>query len=75
MTQYLVNEVELRLQIDLLHQQVQTLEAMAGLSAPLELAAVERLHIEKVLKLAEGNRSKAARLLGISRSTLTRKGF
>lgn len=42
---------------------------------PLDLATAERLHIERVLDLAHGNRSQAARLLGISRSTLKRKGY
>lgn len=41
----------------------------------LDLASVVRLHIERVVELAGGNRSKAARLLGISRSTLKRKGY
>ncbi|MDQ1347318.1 MAG: two-component system, NtrC family, response regulator AtoC, partial [Acidobacteriota bacterium] len=41
----------------------------------LDLGAVERRHIERVLKLASGNRSAAARLLGVDRRTLHRKGF
>ena len=36
----------------------------------LRLDTMEKEHIEKVLKLAEGNKSKAARLLGISRKKL-----
>ncbi|OPY76779.1 MAG: Transcriptional regulatory protein ZraR [Syntrophorhabdus sp. PtaU1.Bin058] len=36
----------------------------------LDLKNVEREHIERVLKLAGGNKSKAARLLGISRKKL-----
>lgn len=42
---------------------------------PLELAAVERRHIGKVLRLAGGNKTRAARLLGLDRRTLQRKGF
>ena len=34
---------------------------------------VEKEHIRRVLKLAEGNKSKAARLLGISRKKLYQK--
>ena len=41
----------------------------------LDLGAVERRHIERVLKLASGNRSAAAKLLGVDRRTLHRKGF
>ncbi|MEM1413969.1 MAG: sigma-54 dependent transcriptional regulator [Myxococcota bacterium] len=37
------------------------------------LAAVERSHIEKVLELTSGNATKAAELLGVSRTTLWSK--
>jgi DNA-binding NtrC family response regulator len=39
----------------------------------LRLDTMEKEHIEKVLKFAEGNKSKAARLLGISRKKLYQK--
>jgi DNA-binding NtrC family response regulator len=39
----------------------------------LDLKKVEKEHIRRVLKLAEGNKSKAARLLGISRKKLYQK--
>jgi two-component system response regulator AtoC len=39
----------------------------------LRLDSVEKEHIERVLKFAEGNKSKAARLLGISRKKLYQK--
>ena len=44
-------------------------------AGPLDLASLERRHIERVLKVADGNKSAAARLLGIDRRTLQRKGF
>jgi DNA-binding NtrC family response regulator len=37
------------------------------------LESVERKHISEVLSMAKGNKSKAARNLGISRSTLREK--
>ena len=40
-------------------------------SAPLE--DLERMAVERALRLAQGNRTKAAALLGISRDTLYRK--
>ncbi len=42
-------------------------------TGPLSLKEVERLHIKKVLELTGKNRTKAAQLLGISRSTLNEK--
>jgi len=39
----------------------------------LSLAAVERAHILRVLEVAVGNKSEAARRLGVSRKTLERK--
>jgi DNA-binding NtrC family response regulator len=39
----------------------------------LELAHVERQHIEKILENENGNKSAAARILGVSRRTLERK--
>jgi len=40
---------------------------------PLRLEEMERLHIMKVLQRTEGNKSQAARLLGIDRKTLRTK--
>ena len=42
---------------------------------PLELAAIEQRHIDRVLRMADGNKSQAAQLLGIDRRTLQRRGF
>ncbi|MGE5233202.1 MAG: sigma 54-interacting transcriptional regulator [Acidobacteriota bacterium] len=41
----------------------------------LDLETVEKRHIQRVLKMAGGNKSAAARLLGLDRRTLHRKGF
>ncbi len=41
----------------------------------LDLAAVERQHIGRVLRLTGGNKSRAAKILGVDRRTLQRKGF
>ena len=46
-----------------------------GEGGDLSLAEVERRHIERVLRLAEGNKSAAAKILGVDRRTLQRKGF
>ena len=51
--------------------------AASGAAGPeaLDLAAVERRHIQRVLQLVQGNKSAAARLLGLDRRTLLRRGF
>jgi DNA-binding NtrC family response regulator len=45
----------------------------AAVDAPSTLVAVEREHIRQALEHVGGNRSRAARLLGIDRGTLARK--
>lgn len=47
----------------------------AGAQTPVEisLAELERTHIERVLRHTDGNKSRAATILGIERSTLDRK--
>jgi len=42
---------------------------------PLDLQTMERRHIQRVLRLTAGNKTAAARILGIDRRTLGRKGF
>jgi transcriptional regulator with PAS, ATPase and Fis domain len=42
---------------------------------PLDLESLEKRHIARVLKLAGGNKTEAARILGLDRKTLQRKGF
>jgi transcriptional regulator with PAS, ATPase and Fis domain len=49
--------------------------AINGETAPANLRDLEELHVQRVLKLAGGNKSRAARLLGISRRTLYRKKY
>jgi len=41
----------------------------------LDLASVERRHIQRVLQITRGNKTSAARVLGVDRKTLSRKGF
>jgi len=40
---------------------------------PLDLVSLERRHIARVLKLTGGNKSEAAKILGITRQTLRKK--
>jgi ActR/RegA family two-component response regulator len=42
---------------------------------PLDLEAMEKRHIQRVLKLTSGNKSEAAKILGVDRKTLQRKGY
>ncbi len=44
-----------------------------GRHMPLSLADVERVHVEKTLRVHDGNRTRAAHELGISRATLINK--
>jgi two-component system NtrC family response regulator len=44
-----------------------------GMEQTLAIEPLEKLAIERALRLTDGNRSKAALLLGISRDTLYRK--
>ncbi len=53
--------------------ETRSLPAVDTGSNSLELAEVEKQHILKVLSLEGGNKSAAARLLGVSRKTLERK--
>lgn len=45
----------------------------AALNQPVSMEQMERVTIQQALRLADGNRTKAASLLGISRDTLYRK--
>ena len=50
-----------------------TRTASPATQEPLTLRAMERQYIERILKLTNNNKSKAARILGISRTTLREK--
>ena len=45
----------------------------AGSAEPVDLATLEQRHIRAVLESVGGDKSRAARLLGISRRTLERR--
>ncbi|HEX5757619.1 MAG TPA: sigma 54-interacting transcriptional regulator [Thermoanaerobaculia bacterium] len=49
--------------------------AGSGDAGALDLDSIERRHIERVLQMTGGNKSEAAKLLGLDRKTLQRKGF
>lgn len=59
--------------VDLLHHLMGGV--MTGEDHVMDLASVESRHIERVLRLVGGNKSSAAKVLGIDRRTLQRKGF
>jgi transcriptional regulator with GAF, ATPase, and Fis domain len=56
-------------------QSLMSVPAQGSAPEALDLEAVERRHIARVLRMAGGNKSQAARLLGVDRRTLQRKGF
>ncbi len=45
----------------------------AGIAADCSLAHMEKLTIRRALRIARGNKSQAAKLLGLSRASLYRK--
>jgi len=56
------------------------IQSIIGTVAPsrpeaLDLQTVEQRHIQRVLAMCKGNKSAAARILGLDRRTLQRKGF
>jgi len=61
------------LPIELRKGQMEGLEDRVSDSEDLALETVEKKHITDVLMMMDGNKSKAARMLGISRSTLREK--
>lgn len=77
MSQVLVQREMVSSRISLIREQLANLEKLAAEAeeVPVSLADAERRHIERVLQSVGGNKSEAARLLGIDRKTLQRKGF
>jgi transcriptional regulator with PAS, ATPase and Fis domain len=49
------------------------LSGPAAVNGPFSMEQMERLTIQQALRVSEGNRTKAASMLGISRDTLYRK--
>lgn len=61
------------LRIKPLNPSTQQLQGLSGYAPDLTLAEVRRRHIARVLDSCKGNKSEAARLLGLSRKTLERQ--
>ncbi|MEO1085239.1 MAG: sigma 54-interacting transcriptional regulator [Acidobacteriota bacterium] len=68
-----VSLADVRIDAELLRSMIG--EANEDAPDDLDLAAAEKRHIERVLRTTDGNKSAAAKLLGIDRRTLQRKGF
>ncbi len=64
-----------RVGAELIHSLLRGAEDPGSGPEALELAAMERRHIARVLKMTGGNKSRAAELLGVDRRTLQRRGF
>ena len=62
------------MEVELLHSLMGGEDEVRG-PEPLDLESVENRHIARILRLTGGNKSKAARLLGVDRRTLQRKGY
>lgn len=58
---------------ELQHPALSKGKAFPSILSAFELASVEKLHIQKVMNYTNGNKTKAAELLGIALTTLYRK--
>ncbi|MGD0263173.1 MAG: sigma-54 dependent transcriptional regulator [Verrucomicrobiota bacterium] len=65
-----INDKDLR---PLLNTAAEETGVIPSMHAPVSMEQMERLTIQQALRMADGNRTKAASLLGISRDTLYRK--
>ncbi len=63
-----------RVEPDLVRSLIGSAQEVRG-PEPLGLEAMERRHIARVLKMTGGNKSRAAKILGVDRRTLQRKGY
>ena len=59
---------------DLIHSLMGEPDEVRG-PEPLDLQTAESRHIARILRMTGGNKSRAAKLLGVDRRTLQRKGF
>jgi len=59
---------------DLIHSLMGEPDEVRG-PEPLDLQTAENRHIARILRMTGGNKSRAAKLLGVDRRTLQRKGF
>jgi transcriptional regulator with GAF, ATPase, and Fis domain len=64
-----------RVDAELVHTLLRGTDDLGGGPEALELAAMAKRHIARVLKMTGGNKSRAAELLGVDRRTLQRRGF
>lgn len=77
----LQNLVEASISLAEAEVEPEMIRSLIGLSAqprgpgPLDLESVERRHIARVLGMTDGNKSRAADILGVNRRTLQRKGY
>lgn len=62
-----------KLNVDDLPEEMQLAAHKSPALSAFDLASVERLHIQRVLQYAKGNKTQAAKLLNISSATLYRK--
>lgn len=69
------NAVDVELLRGLMGGASESAAAQDGDEGLLDLASLEQHHIRRVLRITGGNKSAAAKILGLDRRTLQRKGF
>ena len=70
-----VSLAEKEIDAELLSSLLGTAPVSRAAPEALDLETLERRHIRRVLQLTAGNKTAAARLLGVDRRTLARRGF